>query len=86
MDGIKYQDYEFTLERGGGLFLYTDGVAEANNADNELFGTDRMLASLNKEVNADPQKLIENIHADVDRFAGDAPQFDDITMLSVQLR
>ena len=86
MDGIKYQDYEFTLEKGGGLFIYTDGVAEATNASDELFGTDRMLASLNRNSDANPRELLENIRTDVDKFVGDAPQFDDITMLCVQLR
>ncbi len=86
MDGIKYQDYEFTLERGGGLFVYTDGVAEANNDENELFGTDRLLEALNRESDASTEALIRNVRKDVDAFAGDAPQFDDITMLSVQLR
>ena len=86
MDGIKYQDYEFTLERGGGLFVYTDGVAEANNDENELFGTDRLLEALNRESDASTETLIRNVRKDVDAFAGDAPQFDDITMLSVQLR
>ncbi len=49
MSGMRYKEYEFTLEKGGTLFLYTDGVAEATNAENQLFGTDRMLSALNSE-------------------------------------
>jgi sigma-B regulation protein RsbU (phosphoserine phosphatase) len=85
MDGMKYKEYEFTLERGGTLFLYTDGVAEATNAKNELFGTERMLEALNADPNAAPKILLENMKNAVDEFVGDAPQFDDLTMLGVKL-
>lgn len=85
MDGMKYKEYEFTLEKGGTLFLYTDGVPEATNAENQLFGADRMLAALNAEPEADPKKLLENMKKSVDEFVGDAPQFDDLTMLGVKL-
>ena len=85
MEGMRYKDYEFTLEKGGSLFLYTDGVAEATNAGNELFGTDRMLEALNTEPEAAPEKLLSNMQKAVDDFVGDAPQFDDLTMLSVKL-
>jgi sigma-B regulation protein RsbU (phosphoserine phosphatase) len=85
MEGMRYKEYEFTLEKGGSLFLYTDGVAEATNAGNELFGTDRMLEALNTEPEAAPEKLLSNMQKAVDDFVGDAPQFDDLTMLSVKL-
>ncbi len=86
MEDTKYQDYEFTLERGGGLFLYTDGVAEATDSDNKLFGTDRMIESLNRHKEDSPRQLLENLRRDVDGFVGDAPQFDDLTMMCVQLK
>ena len=85
MDGIKYKEYELTLEKGSTLFLYTDGVPEATNADNELFGAERMLAALNKAPDAPPRKALENVKNAVDTFVGDAPQFDDLTMLAIQL-
>ena len=85
MSGMRYKEYEFTLEKGGTLFLYTDGVAEATNSENQLFGTERMLAALNAETEADPKKLLENMKKSVDEFVGDAPQFDDLTMLGVKL-
>lgn len=85
MAGLKYKDYEFTLEKGGSLFLYTDGVAEATNAENELFGTDRMIAALNKDPQASPKELLENMQQSVSNFVGDAPQFDDLTMLGIKL-
>ena len=86
MEGVRYKEYEFLLEKGGTLFLYTDGVAEATNANNELFGTERMLTALNQDPQAAPKTLLSNMRQAVDAFVGDEPQFDDLTMLSVKLR
>ena len=83
MEGMKYKEYEFTIEKGGTLFLYTDGVAEATNAENVLFGTERMLDALNKNPNADPMTLLTNMKTSVDEFVGEASQFDDLTMLGL---
>lgn len=85
MEGLKYKNYEFTLEKGSTLFVYTDGVAEATNAQDELFGTDRMLEVLNRSQKASPEELLRNMKKGVDEFVGDAPQFDDLTMLAVKL-
>ncbi|MCR4646483.1 MAG: PP2C family protein-serine/threonine phosphatase [Oscillospiraceae bacterium] len=84
MEGMRYKEYDFLLEKGGTLFLYTDGVAEATNAQNELFGTERMLQALNTDPQADPKTLLANMTKAVDTFVGDAPQFDDLTMLCVK--
>ena len=84
MSGIKYNQYEFTLGKGECLFLYTDGVPEATNASNELFGTDRMIDALNNESMADPEVLLANVKKTVDEFVGEAPQFDDLTMLALR--
>ena len=81
----KYQQYEFTLQKGGTLFVYTDGVAEATNADDEMFGTDRLKQALDKESNTSPKQLLETVHSDVDAFVGNAEQFDDLTMLGLTL-
>ncbi len=81
MEGIRFREHEFELHPGDSLFVYTDGVAEATNADNELFGNDRMLAALNKEPDVPPEKILQNVKAAVDEFVGIALQFDDITML-----
>ena len=85
MEGVRYKDYELTLEKGGTLFLYTDGVAEANNEQNELFGTDRMLEALNRENATNMAQLLTNMGNAVNDFVGDAPQFDDLTMLGIRL-
>ena len=84
MEGLKFKEHEFEIQSGDRLYVYTDGVAEATNKDNELYGTDRMLAALNREPDADPKKLLENVRKDMDEFVGEAPQFDDVTMMCVE--
>ena len=84
MAGLKYKDYEFTLREGDSLFLYTDGVPEANNADKELFGVERMLDALNLNADAKPEEILKNVNSEVNRFVGDAVQFDDLTMLCLK--
>ena len=85
MEGISYKEYEIPLDKGDVLFLYTDGVAEATNAQNELFGTDRMLETLNKDTDAKPEEILAIMKAGVDEFVGEAPQFDDLTMLALKI-
>ena len=84
--GMKFREHEFEMHPGDTLFVYTDGVPEATNAGNELFGTDRMLDALNRETDAAPETLLRNVRKDLDDFVGDAPQFDDITMLGLHYR
>ena len=86
MDGVKYREYELQLMPGARLFLYTDGVPEATNAEKELFGTDRMLEALNADPNAAPEDILKNVRAAVDAFVKDAEQFDDLTMLCVEYK
>ena len=81
MEGMRFKEHEFELHPGDSLFVYTDGVPEATNAKEELFGTDRMLTALNRDPEAPPETLLRTVRQDIDAFVGDAPQFDDITML-----
>ena len=81
MEGLRFREHEFELHPGDTLIEYTDGVTEATNKDNELFGNDRLLASLNKNPDASPEELIKNLRKDIDEFVDTAPQFDDITIL-----
>ena len=83
MSGIKFREHEFELHPGDRLFVYTDGVAEATDAGNQLFGTDRMLEALNEEPEAKTNELLQNVQKHIDAFVGDAPQFDDITMMGL---
>ncbi|MBQ9348241.1 MAG: SpoIIE family protein phosphatase [Oscillibacter sp.] len=82
MEGIRFPEHEFELHPGDSLFVYTDGVAEATDVRDELYGTDRMLAALNRNADAPPQGLLKAVRKDIDAFVKEAPQFDDITMLS----
>lgn len=84
MENTRYREYELDIGVGDTLFLYTDGVAEAMDGANTLYGTDRMLAALNQNRTLGPKGLLQQLKADLDRFVGTAPQFDDITMLSLQ--
>ena len=83
MEGARYRDYDLQLERGGSIFVYTDGVPEATNAGNEMFGTDRMLEALNRRADKGPATFLKEVGADVQGFTGEAPQFDDITMVGM---
>ena len=83
---LRSYEYEFTLEEGSTLFLYTDGVAEATDSELQLFGTSRMIEALNRQPDAAPEKLLENVRSAVNEFVGDAPQFDDLTMLAVTIK
>ena len=84
MENARYREYELEIGPGDTLFVYTDGVAEATDAANGLYGTDRMLEALNEDRGLAPEGLLGRVKADIDRFVGAAPQFDDITMLSIQ--
>ncbi len=81
MEGIRFREHEFELRPGDSLFVYTDGVAEATNEKKEFYGTERMLAALNESPDAAPAEVLAAVRRSVDEFVGDAPQFDDITML-----
>jgi len=84
MESIRYRKNELQLIPGDMLYLYTDGVTEATDAANQLYGEDRLFDLLNKHGELQPQPLCENIITDVDKFTGEAPQFDDITMLCLK--
>jgi len=78
----KYKQEEIILEKDDVLFLYTDGVTEAMNDNNELFGEERLAASLNRNKDLAPMDLVLAVKQEVDNFRNGAEQADDITMLS----
>ena len=86
MDGVPYIDYEVKLEPGAKLFVYTDGVSEAVNESLVQFGTDRILESLRSSEEGTPREILEAVNHAVNEFAGDAPQFDDLTMMCVEYK
>ena len=83
MEGMPFREHEFKLEPGDTVYVYTDGATEATDANNELFGEDRLVDALNREPDAAPEKLLENVKEDIDTFVAEAPQFDDLTMMAV---
>lgn len=83
MAGIKYKEYEIQMKPGSKLFVYTDGVPEASNEKQELFGLDRLVRALRRGEDGAPEEILATVNRDVQMFVGDAPQFDDLTMLCV---
>ena len=86
MENVKYKDYELELHIGDSLFVYTDGLPEATNSNEEQFGYDRMITALNSNPSADMKGLLSTVHTHVDAFVNGANQFDDLTMLAFQRR
>ena len=84
LDGVRYKPQELQLQPGDVVYLYTDGVTEATNADMSLFGEQRLLDALNSREFESAETICKFIKAEVDSFVGDAPQFDDITMLALK--
>ena len=86
LEGFEYREYEIQMEPGDKLFVYTDGVPEATNASQELFGTERMIEALNARPDAGPMEVLNNIRRAVDGFVLGAEQFDDLTMLCLEYK
>ena len=84
MAGVKYREYDLQLRPGAKLFVYTDGVPEACNEQQEFFGLERTVSALNQDVNETPQAILENVRNAVKQFVAGAPQFDDLTMMCLQ--
>ena len=81
MEGIPYASETLQLQHGARIFLYTDGVTEAQNTEHELFGEDRLLQSLGRNGRLPLPQMLTAVRSDIDTFVGEAEQFDDITML-----
>lgn len=81
MEGMVYRQKELQLAPGDMIFLYTDGVTEANDEEGSLYGESRLLALANSRTDAEPEQLAGAVWRDIQDFQGKAEQFDDITML-----
>ena len=81
LPGSRYKDFEFQFGRGDKLFIYTDGVPEAMDSDNHMFTIGKMIDTLNENKEKTPEEILKGIHTAVNEHAGEAPQFDDLTML-----
>ena len=86
MEGVSYQNYEIRLRPGDKVFVYTDGVPEATNAEEELFGTKRLVQALAGCKDGTPEDILRYVHASVDGFVKSAKQFDDLTMLCIMYK
>ncbi len=84
MEGITYKEYTLELNHGDKLFLYTDGVPEATDSENNMYGTDRMITALNKNADGTCEEILRTVRRDISEFVNDAEQFDDLTMMCVR--
>lgn len=82
--GVEYKAQEMELKYDDALFLYTDGLTEAENLSHEQFGEERMKAVLHPRAGA--KVHLENMQKAVAEFIGDAPQSDDLTMLFIHYK
>ena len=81
---IEYDDLTFELGAGDLLFMYTDGLPEATNAEDKRLELEGMLDAINKHKEDEPDELLPDIRKEVDAFVKEAPQFDDLTMLIIR--
>lgn len=86
MEGSVYKAVPFNLQPGDEVFFYTDGVTEAINDKEELFGEDRLLNILNENLDLSPEQMVKKIQEEINKFTGDVEQFDDITMVCVMYK
>ena len=84
MPGVKYHEHSLQMYPGSKLFVYTDGVPEATDAENALFGTARMLEALNAHANETPKQILCGVRQAVNEFVSDMEQFDDLTMMCLE--
>ena len=86
MEDTVYRQGQLKLNRGDTLLLYTDGVTEANDPQQNMYGEERLKKTIRKAGNMSPKELLAVLWRAVDDFRGDELQFDDITMLAVTWR
>lgn len=83
---MKYRDYEIRLSPGDKLFVYTDGVPEANDPDGNMFGVERMIDALNEDPDASPEQILGAVRGEISKFVREAERFDDMTMLCLDYK
>lgn len=86
MEGMRYVECQLTMRPGGKLFVYTDGLPEATNAEGEMFGLDHMVVALQEAKDGTPEQVLSHVRQAVDEFVGKAEQFDDLTMLCLEYK
>ena len=86
MRSTHYRHDEIKLEPGDRILLFTDGATEAHNASDELYGEERLMKVLEKNREASGEQVLDKILEDINLFAEDVPQFDDITMVVLTIK
>lgn len=86
LEDVNYKIHRLTLEPGDRIFIYTDGVPEANDPSHKLFGLTRLGDTLNNAKSEKPEKVIDAVFQSVHAYAAGEPQFDDITMVCLEFR
>lgn len=86
MEGIKYSKNELQLYPGSIIYLYTDGITEATDANEQMYGEERLKNILVSLSGFDTKSVCKTVKSDVDRFVADAPQSDDMTMLCLEYK
>ncbi|MBR3133221.1 MAG: SpoIIE family protein phosphatase [Clostridia bacterium] len=86
IEDTNYKKHEIRIEPEDRIFLYTDGVIEATNSANEMYGEERLSRFLNNSLNLSITDTIKELKNNIDKFVGKAEQFDDITMLGLKYR
>ena len=81
MENTFMTEYTLELKPGDRIFVYTDGVPEAINKEEKAYGTERLVEKLNTVKTASQKETLTEVYQDIVEFAGEAEQFDDITML-----
>lgn len=84
LEGMKFEEHEFRLDPGDMIYVYTDGVTEATNRDNELFGEERLQDALRRCGGDEPGAVLGTVRDAIRAFVDGADQFDDITMLAMK--
>ena len=84
IDGLDYEEHELNLNPGDMIFLYTDGITEANNNYQGFFGENRLKETLNKYCDESLNEILDKIKNEVYEFCDDEDQFDDMTMLIIK--
>ena len=84
MNGIKYRDYELSIDPGDVIMVYSDGIPEAVDIHEKMYGTQAMIAELNACVGKEPKNYIEYLLDSLFQYTKGAEQFDDITMMAIK--
>ena len=84
MSDYYFSAQETHMNHNDLLFLYTDGLTEAENIDKELFGEERMIEKLNQLMHFSPRAIVDKMQENVGEFVGEAEQSDDLTMLAIR--